>query len=72
MIDKELIERFDRIQQDVSQLREFAIMQTAILQCIAVKMGVAPQQMSGLSPVPIPTPFDLMASLKPKDQAAGL
>lgn len=72
MTDQELTERLDRMQQEVAQLREFAIMQTAILQCLAVKMGVAPQQMSALSPVPIPTPFDLMASLKPKDQAAGL
>ncbi len=62
----DMTERLDRLQQEVSQLREFAIMQTAILQCIAVKLGIAPQQMSGLSPIPIPTPFDLMASLKPK------
>lgn len=63
----ELNEKIERLQAEVSQLREFAIMQTAILQCVALKMGIAPQQMSALSPIPVPAPSDLWAMLKPKD-----
>lgn len=56
----------DRLQQEVSQLREMAILQTVILQAVALKLGIAPQHMNALSPVPIPKPADLMAMLKPK------
>ncbi|HEV7258934.1 MAG TPA: hypothetical protein VGN82_14230 [Bosea sp. (in: a-proteobacteria)] len=62
----ELNEKIDRLQMEVSQLREFAVMQLAVIQVMALKMGIAPQQMAALSPIPIPTPFDLMDSLKPK------
>lgn len=72
MTDKETIDRLDRLQFEVSQLREFAVMQLAVIQIMALKLGIAPQEMSAMSPKPIPTPFDLMDSLKPKDQAAGL
>jgi Zn-dependent protease with chaperone function len=65
-MDKETAERLDRLQMEVSQLREFAAMQLAVIQVMALKMGIAPQQMAALSPKPIPTPFDLMDMLKPK------
>jgi len=66
MTDKETIERLDRLQLEVSQLREFAVMQLAVIQIMALKLGIAPQKMSAMSPKPIPTPFDLTDSLKPK------
>lgn len=65
-------EKFDRLQAEVSQLRELAMMQTALLQIIAIKLGIGPKEFQGLSPKPIPTPFDLMDELKKRDQAAGL
>lgn len=67
-----MAERLDRLQTEVTQLREFAVMQLAVIQVMALKLGIAPQEMSAMSPKPVPTPMDLMASLKPKDQAAGL
>ncbi|WP_162261778.1 hypothetical protein [Bosea sp. Root381] len=59
-------ERLDRLQMEVSQLREMVIIQTVILQALALKAGIAPQTMMAMSPVPIPEPSDLMAMLKPK------
>jgi hypothetical protein len=57
-------ERLARLQAEVSQLREMAMMQTAILQVIAIKQGIAPAEFQALSPSPIPTPFDIMDRLK--------
>lgn len=57
-------ERLTRLQAEVSQLREMAMMQTAILQVIAIKSGIAPAEFQALSPAPIPTPLDLMDRLK--------
>lgn len=57
-------EQLERLQSEVSQLSEFAMMQLAVTQLIALKLGIAPQEMGALSPVPIPTPFDLMDQLK--------
>lgn len=65
-------ERLDRLQAEVAQLRELAMMQTALLQIIAIKLGIGPKEFQGLSPKPIPTPFDLMDGLKKRDQAAEL
>jgi hypothetical protein len=67
MTDNDLTERLDRLQQEVSQLRDMAIMQTVILQAVALKLGIAPQQMQAMSPVPIPPPADLWAKLGPKN-----
>lgn len=72
MTDQTIIERLDRLQAEVSQLRDMAVIQTVILQAIAVKQGIAPQTMMAMSPVPIPAPKDLWALLSPKGQAAGL
>lgn len=63
----DITERLDRLQAEVSQLRELAIMQTAMLQVMAIKQGIAPAEYQAVSAVPIPTPFDLMAMLKPRD-----
>jgi hypothetical protein len=68
----ELNEKIDRLQLEVSQLREMAMMQTAILQIMAIKSGIAPVEFQALSPLPIPSPFDILDLLKAKDQAAGL
>jgi hypothetical protein len=57
-------ESIERLQAEVSRLREFAMMQTALLQLIAVKVGVAPREFQASSPVPIPTPFDLQEQLR--------
>lgn len=65
-MDNDTTERLDRLQQEVSQLREMAILQTVMLQAIALKLGIAPQTMMAMSPIPIPAPADLMAMLKPK------
>lgn len=65
-MDKDTAERLDRIQTEVSQLREMVIIQTVILQALALKAGIAPQTMMAMSPIPIPAPDDLMAMLKPK------
>jgi hypothetical protein len=59
-------ERLERLQLEVSQLREMAMMQTAILQIMALKMGISPPEMQAMSPVPIPTPRDIIARLGPK------
>ena len=59
-------ERLERLQLEVSQLREMATMQTAIIQIMAIKMGIAPADMQAMSPVPIPTPLDLYARLSPR------
>lgn len=72
MTDQSTAERLDRLQQEVAQLREMAIIQTVILQAVALKLGIAPQQLQAMSSVPIPPPADLWAMLTPKDQAAGL
>ena len=66
MTDKDTTERLDRLQQEVSQLRDMVIIQTVILQALALKAGIAPQHMQAMSPIPIPAPPDLMAMLKPK------
>ena len=66
MTDNDLTERLDRLQQEVGQLREMAILQTVMLQAIALKLGIAPQTMMAMSPIPIPAPDDLMAMLKRK------
>ncbi len=68
----ETTERLDRLQAEVSELRDMALMQVAILQIIAMKLGIAPADYQGLSPIPIPTPFDVEDAFKAKDQAAGL
>ncbi len=68
----EISERLDRLQAEVSELRDMALMQVAILQIIAMKLGIAPADYQGLSPVPIPTPFDVDDAFRAKDQAAGL
>lgn len=68
----ELNEKIDRLQLEVSQLREMAMMQTAILQIMAIKSGIAPAEFQAMCPVPIPSPFDIQDMLKAKDQAAGL
>lgn len=62
-------EALERLQAEVSQLREFAMMQLAVTQLMALKLGIAPQEMGALSPIPIPTPFDLMDQLNKGDQA---
>jgi hypothetical protein len=59
-------ERLERLQLEVSQLREMAMMQTAIMQIMALKMGIAPADMQAMSPVPIPTPLDIVDQLRPK------
>lgn len=64
MNHQDLNERMNRLKSEITKLREYAIMQLAVMQCIALKMGIAPQQMSAFSPRPIPSPFDLMDSLK--------
>lgn len=58
-------ERLDRLQAEVSELRQMAMMQTAILQVIAIKLGAMPEEYQARSPVPVPTPFDLRDMLKP-------
>lgn len=60
-------ERLDRLQAEVSQLREMAMMQTAILQVIAIKLGAMPEEYQARSPVPVPTPFDLQKFLAERD-----
>lgn len=72
MTGANITERLDRLQQEVAQLRDMAIIQTVMMQAVALKLGIAPQQMQAMSPVPIPPPADLWAMLSPKDQAAGL
>lgn len=64
----DITERLDRIQAEVSQLREMAMMQTAILQVLATKLGAMPAEYQARSPTPIPTPFDLMDMLGPGDK----
>ncbi|TQI72902.1 hypothetical protein FHT98_0622 [Bosea sp. AK1] len=67
MTDNEMTERLDRLQQEVGQLRDIAIIQTVILQALALKAGIAPQHLQAASPVPIPPPGDLMDMLNAKD-----
>lgn len=66
-MNSDLADRLDRLQQEVSQLRDMAIIQTVMMQAVALKLGIAPQQLQALSPVPIPPPADLWAMLSPKD-----
>lgn len=68
----DLSERLDRLQTEVSQLREMSMMMVGILQIMAIKQGVKPAEYQAMSPVPIPTPFDIEDMLKTKGQAAGL
>lgn len=65
-MDKDTAERLDRLQMEVSQLREMVTIQTVILQALALKAGIAPQTMMAMSPIPIPAPDELMARLSPK------
>lgn len=60
----DITERLDRLQAEITQLREMAMMQTAILQIMAIKSGIAPEEFQALSPTPIPTPFDILGRLK--------
>jgi hypothetical protein len=59
-------ERLERLQLEISQLREMAMMQTIIIQLMAVKLGIAPAELQAHSAVPIPTPMDLYAKLSPR------
>lgn len=65
-MDKDTAERLDRLQMEVSQLREMVTIQTVILQALALKAGIAPQTMMAMSPISIPAPDELMARLSPK------
>lgn len=65
-------EKLDRLQAQVSEIREMLLMQLAVLQVVAIKVGAGPKEWQGLSPVPVPTPMDIQDMLKPRDQAAGL
>jgi len=65
-MDKDTTERLDRLQQEVSQLREMVTIQTVILQALALKAGIAPQSLQAASPIPIPAPDELMARLRSK------
>lgn len=65
-MDKDTAERLDRLQMELTQLREMVIIQTVILQALALKAGIAPQSLQAASPIPIPAPDDLMAMLSPK------
>lgn len=63
----ELNEKIDRLQSEVSQLREMTMMLVGIMQVIAIKQGVKPAEYQAMSPVPIPTPFDIQDALRAKD-----
>lgn len=60
-------ERLDRLQDEVSELKEMVLMQVGILQVIAIKLGAMPEEYQARSPVPVPTPFDIQSMLKPRD-----
>lgn len=60
----EISERLDRLQAEVSQLRETNLMMIGILQVMAIKQGIAPAEFQAASPVPIPTPFEINDLMK--------
>lgn len=60
-------ERLERLQAEVSELKEMVMMQVGILQVIAIKLGAMPEEYQARSPVPVPTPFDIQTMLKPKN-----
>jgi hypothetical protein len=61
-------ERLDRIEKDLREIRETLVMSLAVQQLIAVKNGIAPKDFQAMSPVPIPTPFDILDSLLKRDK----
>jgi hypothetical protein len=67
MPSDELSERLDRLQAEVSQLRDMTMMMVGILQVMAIKQGIAPAEFQAMSPAPIPTPFDIVGILKAND-----
>jgi hypothetical protein len=67
----ELNEKIDRLQLEVSQLREMAMMQVAILQVIGIKLGANPKDYAARSPVPVPSPDDLKKRLDEWANNAG-
>lgn len=60
-------ERLDRLQAEVSQLRELALMQVAVLQIIAIKQGIKPGEYQAACSIPIPTPTDIQGMLRAND-----
>lgn len=71
-MSEDITERLARLQAEVSELREMAMMQVAIMQIVAMKLGIAPAEFQAMSPVPIPTPFDINDALRAKDQPTAL
>lgn len=59
--------RLDRLQAEVTELRELTMMQLAIIQVMAIKAGIAPADYQKMIPQEVPTPFDIEELLKRKD-----
>lgn len=65
--DPELSAALTRMQQQISVIHEFTLMQLAVTQVMAIKLGLSQDDYDARAPRPVPTPFDLMAMLKPRD-----
>ncbi|MGO4672986.1 hypothetical protein AB4Z40_08810 [Bosea sp. 2YAB26] len=52
------------LRKEIAELKEMQMMHLAIIQILALKLGVAPKDYQSLLPVHVPTPFDIAEMLK--------
>lgn len=63
-------ERLDRIERELGEIKKTLVMTLAVQQLSAIKNGIVLKDLQAASPVPVPTPFDVLDGLLKRNRAA--